>query len=88
MRLVEAMDFVGENDGPRAVLACALGLCHDLLDFLYSGEHRGKLDELRLCHVRDDLGQCGLAGAGRSPKDERTRIVPLDLGAQRFPGRD
>ena len=32
LRFVEAMNFVNEDDGPRAVLARALGVGHDLLD--------------------------------------------------------
>jgi hypothetical protein len=33
LRFVEAMDFVDEHDGPRAVLLGALRVGHDLLDF-------------------------------------------------------
>ena len=36
----------------------------------------------------DDLGECGLADAGRSPEDERAEIVALDLDAERLAGGD
>ena len=85
---VEAMDFVDEDNGPRAVLLGALGVGHDLLDFLDAGEHGGELDELGLGHAGDDLRQRGFAGAGRSPEDERTDVVALDLRAQRLAGAD
>ena len=34
LSFIEAVDFVDENDGARAVLAGALGVSHDLLDLL------------------------------------------------------
>ena len=88
LRLVEAVNLVDEDDGARAILPRALGIGHDLLDFLDAGQHGGELDELRLGHARDDLRQRGLAGARRSPEDERANIVALDLRAQRLAGRD
>src|SRR5580693_4444072 len=44
LRFVEAVDLVDKDDGPRAVLAGAVGIAHDLLDFLDASEHGGKLD--------------------------------------------
>ena len=88
LRLVEAVNLVDEDDGARAILPRALGVGHDLLDFLDAGQHGGELDELGLGHARDDLRQRGLACARRSPEDERADIVALNLGAQRLAGRD
>ena len=85
---VEAVNFVDEDDGAGTVLASAFGVGHDLLDFFDAGEDGGEFDEVRLGHVRDDLRQRSLAGAGRAPEDERTGIVALDLSAQRFAGTD
>ena len=79
---VEAMNFVDEDDGARAILARAFGIRHDLLDFLDADQHRGKFDEVRLGHAGDDFGQRGLARAGRPPEDERTGIVAVDLRTQ------
>ena len=52
LRFVEAVNFVDEDDGARAVLAGAVGIAHDLLDFLDAGEHGGKLDEVGLGDAR------------------------------------
>ena len=79
LRLVEAVYFVDKDDGARAVLPGALGVGHDLLDFLDSRQHRRKLDEVGVGHAGDDLGQRGLADAGRAPEDQRAGVVPFDL---------
>ena len=42
----------------------------------------------RLGHVGDDLGERGLAGAGRPPEDQGTGIVAFDLYAQRLARAD
>jgi hypothetical protein len=71
LRLVEAVDFVDEYDrSPAAGTAAQLRSRHHLLDFLDAHKHRAELDELRLCHVRDDSRQRRLARAGRSPEDD------------------
>ena len=84
---IETMDLVNKNDGARAVLPGPFSVRHDLLYFLDPGQHGGKLNELRLGHVCDDLRQSGLARAWWSPEDERAGIVAFDLSAQRFAGR-
>ena len=78
------MNFVNEYDGARAILPGPLGIRHHLLDFLDARQHCGKLDEIRLRHARDDLGQSRLAGPRRPPENQRARIVALDLCAQRL----
>ena len=88
LRFVEAVNFVDEDDGARAVLAGAVGVGHDLLDFLDAGEHGGKLDEVGLGDAGDDLGEGGFAGARRAPEDHRGGIVALDLDAQRLARAD
>jgi len=59
---------------------------HHLLDFLDARKHRTERDELRLRHVGDDARQRRLAGAGRSPQDDRLQEVALDCLAQRLAG--
>ena len=81
LRLVEAMNFVDEDDGARAILARPLGIGHHLLDLFDPGQHGGEFDELRFGHVRDDLRQRGFAGARGSPEDERSRVVAVNLHA-------
>ncbi len=85
---VEAVHFVDEDDGARAVLPRAFGLGHDLLDFLDAAHHGRELDELGVGHAGDDLGQRGLADAGRAPEDERAGVVALDLHAKGFAGAE
>src|SRR5712692_5416776 len=84
LRLIEAVDFVDENDRPRAVLPRPLSVGHHLLDLLDPGEHSGKLDKLRLGHARHDLRQGGFTRPWRTPKNERAGIVALDLRTQRL----
>jgi len=40
------VDFVDEDDSARAILPGAVGVEHDLLDFLNTREDGGELDEL------------------------------------------
>ena len=86
LRFVEAVNFVDEDNGARAVLAGAVGIAHDLLDFLDAGENGGELDETGARGIGDDLGQRGFADAGRTPEDHGAGVVALDLHAQRFAG--
>src|SRR5271157_2882566 len=88
LRLVEAMNFVDEDDGARAVLAGAVGVGHDLLDFLDAGEYRGKFDELGFGNAGDDFRKRRFAGARRSPEDHRGGIIAFDLDTQRLAGTD
>ncbi len=88
LRFVEAVNFVDKDDSARAILASAVGVAHDLLDFLDAGEHGGKLNEVRFCNAGNDFGESGLPGAGRSPEDHRSRIIALDLHAQRLTRAD
>ena len=55
LRFVETMDFINEDDGPGAILAGAFSVSHDLLDFLYAGQHGRKLNELRFGHASNNL---------------------------------
>src|SRR5947209_4990151 len=81
---VEAVDLINEKDGASAVLAGLFRVCHHLLDLLDSGEHGGKLDELSLGHIGDDLCQRGLPCSRRPPEDDGARVVALNLQAQRL----
>ena len=85
---VEAVNFVDEDDGAGAVLAGAVGVGHDLLDFLDAGEDGGELDELGFGDAGDDFGERGFAGAGRAPEDHGGGIVALDLNTQGLAGAD
>src|SRR6266536_314912 len=84
LRLVEAMNLVNKNNGPCAVLARPFSLSHDLLDFFYSREHRAEFDELCASHSRNDLRQRRLAGAGRPPENQRSKVIAFNLRPQRL----
>ena len=84
LRLVEAMDLVDEDDRAAAEPAAAvLGRGHDVLDFLDAREHGAEGDELRVGEVGDEARERRLAGARRSPEDDRLQQVALDRLAQR-----
>ena len=63
--------------------ASILGDRHHLLDFLDAGEHRAERDEFGLREIGDEPRERGLAGAGRTPEDDRLQQVALDRFAQR-----
>ena len=88
LRLIEAVNFVDENDGSRAVLAGPLRVGHDLLDLFDSGQHSGKFQEVGFGHARNDLGQRSLPRPRRSPEDERAGIIAIDLRPQRLAWTD
>src|SRR5699024_6412504 len=85
--LREAVDLVDEQyglaaDGPQP----GARLIDHLADVLDAGEHGGDLDELAVAGLGDDVGERGLAGAGRTPQDHRGRcgagVVGGDQAAQ------
>ncbi len=86
--LVEAMDLVDENKGAATQPAVALGIGHHSLDLLYAAEHGAKRDEIAMGETRDDSRQSGFADARRSPENDGTELIALDLLAQRFARRE
>ena len=88
LRFVEAVDLIHEHSRSRAVLARSFRVRHDLLDFFDPRKHCAELDELRAGHVRDDLRQRGLTSSWRSPQDQGSDIVALNLRPQRLARRD
>ena len=86
--LVEAMDFVDEEDGAGAHLGGLFAGLHDLLDFFDAGEDGGEFEEGGAGGGGDDFGEGGFADAGRSPEDHGGGVVVLDLDAEGFAGGD
>ena len=84
--LIEAVNFIDEDDGSSAELLRFLGVSHHRLDLLDASEHGRELDEFGLGHVGDDLRERRLAHARGSPEDHRAWIIALDLRAQRLAG--
>ena len=84
LRLVEAVDLVDEDDrAPAGRSRGSLGVGHHVLDLLDAGEHGAERHEPRLRRVGDDARERRLAGARRSPEDDRLQQVALDGLAQR-----
>ena len=84
LRLVEAVNLVDEDDGsPLQLPARVLGGGHHLLDFLDAGHDGAERHEARLRRLRNQARERGLAGARRSPQDDRLQPIALDGLAQR-----
>jgi hypothetical protein len=86
LRLVEAVDFVDEQDGGAAralVHARALDGFADVLD---AGEHGRNGDEVGAEGLRSQPRQRGLAHARRPPQDHRMQLAGIERQAQRLAG--
>jgi len=82
--LVEAVDFVNEDDGAQAGAGFLFGLGHDFLDFLDAGGDSAEGDEFAFGEASDEAREGGLAAAGGSPEEHGGEIVGLDLDAEGF----
>ena len=81
--LVEAVDFVHEEDRALAELPAALLRLRDRLpDVGDAGQHRVDGDEVAAGGVGDDARQRRLARARRPVEDDRAELVGLDRPAQ------
>ncbi len=88
LRLVEAMHFVDEHNGPLAGARFALGIRHHFFNFLDAGEHRAERNKFRAREPRNQARQRGLAAARRSPEEHGAEIVIFNLHAQRLAGAE
>src|SRR5438045_109470 len=82
------MNLIHEYDGAGAELPRLFGIGHNVLDFLYGAEHGGRFAELGTRAAGDDLRQSGFANSRRTPKNDGTGIITVDLEAQRFAGSE
>ena len=81
--LVEAVDFVDEEDGALGKLAAAFLRGGDgRADVRDARQHGVDGDEVAARGVGDDARQRGLAGAGRPVEDDGAELVGLDRAAQ------
>ena len=67
LSLVEAVDFVDEDDRAAAHCAVAFGIHHDGLDFFDAAHDGAEGDEIRFGGFGDEAGQSGFADARRTP---------------------
>ena len=77
--LVEAVDLVDEYDRAAAGAPQPLGVRQNHLHVLDAAQDAAEGYELALRGRGDDARQGGLAGSGRSPQDDRSERVRLDL---------
>ena len=85
---VEAVNFINEDDGALGGAGFALGLGHDLFDFLDAAEDGAEGDEFAARNAGDDARESGFAAARRAPEKHGTEIVGFDLQAERFAGAE
>ena len=82
--LVEAMDLVEEEETPRAVQGQPfLGLGDRRANLDDAGHDRRHAAEVGADLGREEPGEAGLAGPGRSPQEERREVAASDAPAQR-----
>ena len=77
LRAVEAVQFIDEQDGaPAGVGQLGAGFFEQLAHFLDADGDGVELAKDALRVLGDDVGQRGLAAAGRAVEDDRTRADP------------
>ena len=83
--LVEAMDFVAEEDRALPlILQPLLGLLDDLAHARHAFGDRGKRLEVPVGVISDDFGERGFAGPRWAPEDARTDVASADQIPERF----
>jgi len=88
LSFVEAVNFVDKNDGALGGVGFALGLGHDLFDFLDAAEDGAEGNEFAAGDAGDDAGESGFAAAWRSPEEHGAETIGFDLQAKRFAGAE
>ena len=76
LRLVEAMDLVGEQNRSASEPPAPLRFGDDLAHARHAFGHRGERNELAIGVLRDHARDRRLAGAGRAPEHHRRRRCP------------
>ena len=87
LRLVEAVDFVDEEDRAHAAELVARAVA-DLADFGDVGDHARAAHEVAARGLGDHLRECGLAAAGRTEEDDVRQSVRLDHAAEQLAGTE
>ena len=73
--LVEAVDFINEQDGAPPDCAAVLRLRHRFAHFFHTGKHRRQTHEIRIESARQQQRQRGFAAARRPPEQHGERLV-------------
>ena len=84
--LVEAVNFVDEDDGAVAGAGFVLGCGHDFLDFLDARKDGAEWQEIGTREPRDEARQRGFSATGRAPEKHGAEVVAFNLTAKRLAG--
>src|SRR5947209_2594081 len=89
LRLVKTMDLVNKQDGSLSGKRLELAsVVHDAAEVGYTGRHGTGGREVGPRGVGNDLGERGLPGTRRSPKNEGRESIVFDGAAQYAAGAD
>ena len=88
LRLVEAVDFVDEDNRLASEGTVFVRLVHHFLDFLDAARHRGECDEPGVRRPGDHVRERRLTNTRRAPEDHRGDDIALDHPAQYLPLAD
>ncbi len=77
------MHLVDEQERALPGLTPRAGCVEDLLEVGDAGEHGRELDEFEIGRMREQARDRGLAGAGRTPENERAERARADHAGQR-----
>ena len=87
MRLVEAVDFIDEQQGPLPVLTADLGGFEHAAQIGHAGENCADLHKGKVGFGSEQPGNGGFAHAGRPPEDQRRQAARAQHRAERASGR-
>ena len=79
---IEAMHLVDEEDRALSQCAALARTVEGLAQIGNAREDRRELNELAVGRAREESGDGGLAGAGRSPQDQRLQSAGVDHAAE------
>ena len=85
LRAIKAMHFIHKHNRALAVTPHRFRLRHHFLDFFDSGKHRAERNELRFGHPRNNPRKRSLPASRRSPQEQGSQIIALDLHPQGLP---
>ena len=84
LRLVEAVDFIDEQNRRASLLQSDFGFVDCLAYVLHAGEHSGNRQKLGIETLRQNPRQGRLAHARRPPQQHRMRLPAFHRHTQRL----
>jgi len=86
--LVEAVDFVHEDDSAMARAGLKFGGGHYVFDFLDARENGTESHEIGFGKAGNEASESGFAAARRPPEEHGAKVVAFDLHAERLAGAE